>query len=75
MEHSLPIPDDVLDEWMNESKKEKMKLPDKRELDIMWTVATSSAIEDGGRPHLIFARLLYSTLTNEKPRVTLGDKK
>lgn len=48
-----------------------MKLPDNKSLDIMWSVATSSAIEDKQKPHHIFARLLYSTLTNEKPRVSI----
>lgn len=47
-----------------------MKLPEDKELNIMWSVATSSAIESGMKPHLIFARLLYSTLSKEKPRVT-----
>jgi len=50
-----------------------MKLPDDNQLNIMWSVATSSSIESGTRPHLIFARLLYSTLTNEKPRVGLAN--
>jgi hypothetical protein len=50
-----------------------MKLPDDNQLNIMWTVATSSSIESGTRPHLIFARLLYSSLTNEKPRVGLAN--
>jgi hypothetical protein len=49
------------------------KLPDDKELNMLWSVATSSAIESGTRPHLIFARLLYSKLTNEKPRVGLYD--
>jgi hypothetical protein len=48
------------------------KLPDKLQLDIMWTVATSSSIETGTRPHLIFAKLLYDDFTNTKPRVGLG---
>lgn len=50
-----------------------MKLPEDKELDIMWLVATSSAIESGMKPHLIFARLLYSTLSKEKPRVKLAN--
>ena len=49
------------------------ELPDKRELDIMWTVATSSSIETGTRPHYGFAQMLYDYLTNKKPRVELGD--
>jgi hypothetical protein len=40
-------------------------LPDKKELDIIWTVATSSAIECDTRPHIIFARLLYDELSDE----------
>ena len=40
------------------------KLPDKRELDIMWTVATSGSIETGTRPHYGFANLLYDYLTD-----------
>lgn len=51
------------------------KFPNDNDLNIMWSVATSSAIESGTRPHLIFARLLYSSLTNEKPRVGLYDEK
>lgn len=51
------------------------ELPDKRELDIMWTVATSSSIETGTRPHYGFAQMLYDYLTNKKPRVELGDGK
>jgi hypothetical protein len=39
-------------------------LPDKRELDIMWTVATSSSLESGTRPHYGFADLLYDYLTD-----------
>lgn len=48
------------------------KLPDKLQLDIMWTVATSSSIETGIRPHYGFAQMLYDDLTNTKPRVGLG---
>ena len=51
------------------------KLPDKLQLDIMWAVATSSAIETRENPHLIFARLLYNDLMNIKPPVELGPKK
>ena len=54
----------------------KMKpLPDKRELDIMWTVATSTSIETGTRPHYGFAKMLYDDLMDIKPRVSLGEKK
>jgi methylthioribose-1-phosphate isomerase len=49
------------------------KLPDKKELDIIWTSATSSAIETGTRPHLIFARLLYYELSDEGFPVKLAD--
>ena len=47
------------------------KLPDKRDLDIMWTVATSGSIETGTRPHYGFADLLYDYLVNETPRYDL----
>ena len=40
------------------------QLPDKKELDIMWTVATSSSIETGTRPHYGFADLLYDYLVD-----------
>lgn len=40
------------------------QLPDKKELDIMWTVATSGALETGTRPHHGFADLLYDYLTD-----------
>jgi len=48
-------------------------LPDKKELDIMWSVATSSAIETGTRPHILFARMLYDEINNIKPPVGLAD--
>ena len=48
------------------------KLPNKRELDIMWTVATSTSIETGTRPHYGFAQMLYDYLTDKKPPVGLG---
>ena len=53
-----------------------MKLPDKLDklqLDIMWAVATSSSIETREKPHMIFARLLYSALSEEDIGVTLKD--
>ena len=50
------------------------EFPNKRELDIMWTVATSSAIETREKPHLIFARLLYNDLTDKDIGIKLGDK-
>jgi hypothetical protein len=40
------------------------QLPDKKQLDIMWTVATSGSIETGTRPHYGFADLLYDYLTD-----------
>jgi hypothetical protein len=39
-------------------------LPDKKQLDIMWTVATSGALETGTRPHHGFADLLYDYLAD-----------
>jgi hypothetical protein len=48
-------------------------LPNKKQLDIMWTVATSGSIETGTRPHYGFADLLYDYLTDKKPRVGLCD--
>ena len=39
-------------------------LPDKFNLDIMWTVATSTSIETGTRPHYGFADMLYDYLTD-----------
>jgi len=56
-------------------KKMMKKLPDKYELNIMWSVATSSSIETGTRPHHIFAKLLYDELNNIKPIVGLADAK
>jgi len=46
-------------------------LPDKFDLDIMWTVATSTSIETGTRPHYGFADMLYDYLTDKKPLVEL----
>lgn len=48
-------------------------LPDKKELDIMWAVATSTSIETGTRPHYGFAKMLYDELNDIKPPVGLGD--
>ncbi len=39
----------------------------------MWTVATSSSIETGTRPHYGFADLLYDYLIDKKPLVGLYD--
>jgi hypothetical protein len=60
---------------MSYSTFNQMKpLPPKIELDIMWTVATSTAIETRTKPHIHFARLLYNELNDIKPPVTLGEK-
>jgi hypothetical protein len=48
-------------------------LPDKKQLDIMWAVATSTSIETGTRPHIIFARLLYDELSGKEFPVKLAD--
>ena len=40
------------------------ELPSKHDLDIMWTVATSGAIETREKPHHGFADLLYDYLTD-----------
>ena len=48
-----------------------MKLPDDNQLNTLWSVATSSTIESGTRPHIIFAKLLYNDLMNIKPPVGL----
>jgi hypothetical protein len=48
-------------------------LPDKKQLDIMWTVATSGSIETRTRPHYGFADLLYDYLMDIKPPVGLAD--
>ena len=46
-------------------------LPDKKTLDIMWTVATSTSIETGTRPHYGFAQMLYNELNDIKLPVEL----
>ena len=48
------------------------QFPDKLQLDIMWTVATSTSIETGTRPHYGFAQMLYDYITDKKPLVELG---
>ena len=48
------------------------ELPTKETLNIMWTVATSTSIETGIRPHLLFARMLYDEFNDIKPPVSLG---
>ena len=50
-----------------------MKLPDDKDLNIMWNVSTSSAIESETKPHLIFARLLYHKITNQKLGMELAN--
>ena len=50
------------------------QLPSKRELDIMWTVATSGALETGTRPHYGFADMLYDYLTDKQHPVGLCDE-
>jgi hypothetical protein len=37
----------------------------------MWTVATSTSIETGTRPHYGFAQMLYDYLIDKKPPVEL----
>lgn len=49
-------------------------LPDKAKLQIMQSVASSSAIEGEGQVYEIFSKLLYHYLTNQNPRVTLHDE-
>ena len=49
-------------------------LPDKKELDIMWAVATSTSIETSTRPHHGFAKMLYDELNDIKLPVGLSDK-
>jgi hypothetical protein len=46
-------------------------LPDKFDLDIMWTVATSTSIETGTRPHYGFAQMLYDYLIDKQLPVGL----
>ncbi len=46
-------------------------LPDKKALDIMWTVATSSSLESGTRPHYGFAQMLYDYLIDKQLPVGL----
>jgi len=50
-------------------------LPDKAKLQIMQSVASSSAIEDQGEVFEIFARLLYHYLTDKKLGVTLYENR
>jgi hypothetical protein len=48
-------------------------MPTIDDLNIMWAVATSSAIETREKPHHIFARLLYNDIMDIKPPVGLAD--
>ena len=48
-------------------------LPNKETLRILWTVATSSAIEGEGLAYEIFARLLYQEINDEVFPYKLGD--
>ena len=50
------------------------ELPSKNDLNIMWTVATSSSLESGTRPHHGFAQMLYDYLI-DKEVISLGPKK
>ena len=49
------------------------KMPTDYDLNIMWAVATSSAIETRQKPHLIFAKLLYNELNDIQPLVGLKE--
>jgi hypothetical protein len=49
------------------------KLPSNDELNIWWSVATSSSIETGTRPHHGFAQMLYDYITDKHPPVGLYD--
>jgi hypothetical protein len=49
-------------------------MPTDYDLNIMWAVATSSAIETRQKPHHIFARLLYNELNDIQPPVGLKDE-
>ena len=49
------------------------KMPTDYDLNIMWAVATSSAIETRQKPHIIFAKLLYNDIMEIKPIVGLAD--
>ena len=49
-------------------------LPDKMQLRIMWTVATSSAIETRQPAYEIFAKLLHDDLSGKEFPIKLGGK-
>jgi hypothetical protein len=46
-------------------------LPDRNELRIFWTVATSTAIETGDPPYELFARSLYHHLAGTYDHIKL----
>lgn len=48
-------------------------LPTEEQLNILWSVATSSAIECDAKAHIIFARLLFNEFNQVKPIATLRD--
>jgi hypothetical protein len=48
------------------------EFPDKLDLRIMWTVATSTSIETGTPAYEGFARMLYDYITDKKPLVELN---
>jgi hypothetical protein len=70
--HHLDALDDYGRHWYA-TMEQKMEFPDNRQLDIMWSVSTSSAIETREKPHRIFAKLLYNHFTNEDIGVKLKD--
>ena len=45
-----------------------MKVLDDKNLNMMWSVATSSSLESGTPPHEIFAKLLYNRIVKETPK-------
>ena len=51
------------------------ELPNKNDLDIMWTVATSGSLETGTRPHYGFAQLLYDYFNETDRRYDLYSPK
>jgi hypothetical protein len=58
---------------VGEEMTEMKPLPDKKELDIMWSVATYYAIENNTRPHIHFAKMLYDELNDIQPLVGLAN--
>lgn len=49
-------------------------LPSDWDLRIMWTVATSSSIEGGPPAYARFAKMLYDSLSEEKPPYELFER-